>query len=101
VRHCEVSGLVDVSVLAIDGTKIRASSSSRRTVSKKKLDTLGTQFQAALAQDAAAEGEGFNDACGDCQDWVPIRFWRAVGSYLCAVRNPFLTALTKPSRKGS
>lgn len=65
VWHCEASGLVDVSVLAIDGTKIRASSSSRRTISKKKLDTLGTQFQAALAQDAAAEGEESDDASGE------------------------------------
>lgn len=57
VTLCEQSGLVDVSVLAIDSTKIRASSSGRRTVSKKKLDKLTQQFGAALQHDAALEEE--------------------------------------------
>lgn len=61
VTQCEELGLVDMSVLAIDGTKIRASSSSRRTVSKKKLDKLANQFRAELARDVAAEGEDLCD----------------------------------------
>ena len=57
VAMCDESGLVDVSVVAIDGTKIRASSSGRRTVSKKKLDKLATRFRAELEHDVALEGE--------------------------------------------
>ena len=61
VTVCEASGLVDVSVLAVDGTKIRASSSSHRTVSKKKRDELSKQFHAVLEHDSALEGEGSCD----------------------------------------
>lgn len=62
VAMCEESGLVDVSVLAIDGTKIRASSSGRRTVSKKKLDKLAKRISAELKRDVVAEGE---DSCDE------------------------------------
>ena len=55
VTHCEQSGLVDASVLAIDGTKLRASSSGQRTISKKKQDQLAVRFRAELERDAAGE----------------------------------------------
>jgi len=61
VALCDESGLVDMSVVAIDGTKIQASSSGRRTVSRKKLDKLARRFRAELECDVAAEGEELCD----------------------------------------
>lgn len=74
VTLCEESGLVDVSVLAIDGTKIRASSSSRRTISKKKQDELSKQFHAILEHDATLEGEGSCDISAEAGNSTDDRF---------------------------
>lgn len=61
VTLCEQSGLVDVSVLAIDGTKLRASASGKRTISKKKQDQLARQFRAELERDVAGEADDLGD----------------------------------------
>ena len=66
VAMCEESGLVDVSVLAIDGTKIRTSSSGRRTVSKKTLDKLAMRFHVGNCPISAEpiQREGAQDVIG-------------------------------------
>jgi len=61
VTLCEQSGLVDVSVLAIDGTKLRASASGKRTISKKKQDRMARRFRAELERDVAGEGDDLGD----------------------------------------
>lgn len=55
VALCEEAGLVDVSVVALDGTKIRASASSRRTRRGQRLDELATHFRDQLAHDMAED----------------------------------------------
>jgi transposase len=55
VMMCSESGLLDTSQLALDGTKIRASASSRRRSKKKRLDDLVRGFRSQLSGDIAAE----------------------------------------------
>ena len=61
VTLCEQSGLVDASVLAIDGTKLRASASGQRTITKKKQDQLAMRLRAELERDAAGEAADLGD----------------------------------------
>jgi transposase len=56
VLECAESGLLDVSELALDGTKIRASASGRRKGKKRSADDLAAGFRAKLAEDIAADG---------------------------------------------
>lgn len=56
VIACAESGLLDVSELALDGTKIRASASGRRKGGKHSADGLAAEFRAKLAEDIAADG---------------------------------------------
>lgn len=55
VSLCERSGLLDVSVLAVDSTKIRASASGRRAVQRRKLDELARRYREELSRDAARD----------------------------------------------
>lgn len=55
VLECAKSGLLDVSELALDGTKIRASASGRRKGQKRSADDLAAGFRAKLAEDIAAD----------------------------------------------
>ena len=55
VALCEEAGLIDVSVVALDGTKIRASASSRRTRRGQRLDKLATHFRDQLARDVVED----------------------------------------------
>jgi transposase len=54
VELCRERGLVDSSVLALDGTKLRANASGRRRKAKAQLQK---QIAAKLAADAEAEGD--------------------------------------------
>lgn len=55
VAVCEKSGFLDVSVLAIDSTKIRASASGRRAARQKRMDELARCYSEALREDAARD----------------------------------------------
>ena len=55
IRLCEAAGLMDVSIVALDGTKIRASSSSRRTRRGQRADVLRRRLAEELAHDATVE----------------------------------------------
>lgn len=55
VTLCEQSGVLDVSVLAIDSTKIRASASGRRAARQQKLDKLAARYRQELSRDAAGD----------------------------------------------
>ncbi len=57
VSLCEEMGLLDTSIVAIDGTKIKAKASKRRTYKKKDLDRLAQKYEELLAEDAALEEE--------------------------------------------
>jgi transposase len=57
VAICQEAGLVDLSLVALDGTKIRASASRRRTLSRNELAKLTGKFQERLKEDAEREGE--------------------------------------------
>jgi transposase len=57
VGLCEEAGLVDVSVVALDGTKIRASASGRRRKQQSSLDQLTRRLRAELTHDADVEQE--------------------------------------------
>lgn len=54
VMFCQESGVLDASVLALDGTKLRASSSGRSL--KKTRDRLSRHFRDQLRADSAADG---------------------------------------------
>ena len=56
VLECSKLGLLDVSELALDGTKIRASASGRRKGKRRSVDDLAAGFCAKLAEDIAADG---------------------------------------------
>ena len=55
VALCEELGLVDVSLVAIDGTKIKASASRGRTYRKQDLDRLAAKYRGMLLRDSAAD----------------------------------------------
>ena len=57
VAICQQAGLVDISMVAMDGTKMKASASRRRTIGKKELAKLTEEFRRRLTQDAALEEE--------------------------------------------
>lgn len=66
VDMCGESGLLDSSELALDGTKIRAYSSSRVKSKKRKLDELARGFRSQLSEDIAADsGDNDSDDSGD------------------------------------
>jgi transposase len=52
VRICQELGLADTSLLAIDGTKLKASASRRRTLRRKDLDKLRERYRQMLSEDA-------------------------------------------------
>jgi transposase len=52
VHICRELGLVDDSLLAIDGTKLKASASRKRTLRRKDLDKLRQRYRRMLAEDA-------------------------------------------------
>jgi len=55
VSICAELGLLDTTVLAIDGTKIKASASRRRTLLQKDWDRLTARYKALLSSDAASD----------------------------------------------
>jgi transposase len=57
VAICQQAGLIDISMVAMDGTKIKASASRRRTIGKKELLKLTEEFRQRLTRDAALEEE--------------------------------------------
>ncbi|UCE67357.1 MAG: transposase, partial [Candidatus Zixiibacteriota bacterium] len=57
VAICQEAGLVDLSLIALDRTKIRAWASRRRTLNRKELDRLTGKFQGRLREDAERESE--------------------------------------------
>ena len=61
VSICEQLGLLDTSLVAIDGTKVQASASRRRTFRKEDLDRLARKYQELLTEDAAVESEDIDD----------------------------------------
>lgn len=65
VSICEQLGLVDTSLVAIDGTKIRASASRQRTFRREDLDRLAHKYQELLTEDAAFDSE---DVDGDDEE---------------------------------
>jgi transposase len=70
VAICQQSGLIDISMVAMDGTKIKASASRRRTIGKKELFKLTEEFRQRLTRDAALEEEteGQESAQGQAED---------------------------------
>ena len=69
VRICQELGLGDVSLLAIDGTKLRASASRRRTFRRKDLDRLYRHYRKMLSEDALLDGRELAE--GDDSDDEP------------------------------
>lgn len=61
VSICQQLGLVDASLVAIDGTKLRASASRRRTFRPEDMAQLAEQYHRLLTADAAADGEASGD----------------------------------------
>ncbi|MFC1476145.1 IS1182 family transposase [Candidatus Zixiibacteriota bacterium] len=55
VSICASLGLLDPSLLAIDGTKIKASAARRRTMRRKDLARLIKKYRALLSEDAARD----------------------------------------------
>ena len=55
VRLCDEAGLLDVTQVAIDGTKIKASASGKRTYRKKDRDRLTEKYKKLLGEDAGKE----------------------------------------------
>jgi transposase len=65
VLLCQESGLLDSSLLALDGTKLRASSSRGRTFRKPVRDKLAEDFRRQLREDITS------DNCDDECDCLP------------------------------
>jgi transposase/IS5 family transposase len=67
VRICQDLALTDNSLLAIDGTKLKASASRKRTIKRKDLDRLRERYRQMLSEDAVlderelAAGDGSDD----------------------------------------
>jgi transposase len=55
VSVCDEMELLDVSCLALDGTKVRASASRRQTYGKSDLSELAARYRELLAKDAEKE----------------------------------------------
>ncbi len=55
VAVCNEMGLLDISLLAIDGSKIKASASRKRTLRRKDLDQLTAKYKEILFEDAASD----------------------------------------------
>ena len=55
VSICNEFGLLDTSLLAIDGSKIKASASRNRTLRRKDLDKLTEKYKEILSADAASD----------------------------------------------
>ncbi len=73
VSVCNEMGLLDSSLLAIDGTKIKASASGKRTLRRKDLDLLKEKYKEILSADAASDIEdvgGDDDIDGDVSESV-------------------------------
>jgi transposase len=64
VLLCHKTGLLDTSLLSLDGTKIRASASGRGKSRKRSRDRLSKSFHSQLEQDVCAE-ESANDSDDD------------------------------------
>lgn len=60
VSICEELGLLDYSLLAIDGTKIKASASRRRTLRHKDIDILRKKYKEMLTTDILSDTEDYN-----------------------------------------
>lgn len=69
IKLFEAEGLTDVSLVALDGTKLRASSSSRRT--RRESDTLVREVRAHLERDIAADDADGADGEADAGSGVP------------------------------
>jgi len=65
VNICEQAGLLDVSMLSIDGTKVKASAARKRTLRRKDLDRLSEKYKKLLSEDAAIDLEDIGDDEGD------------------------------------
>ena len=61
-------GLLDTSLLAIDGSKIKASASCRRTLKRKDLDKLMEKYKEILSSDAACDLSDIGDEGIDDDD---------------------------------
>ena len=70
VSVCNEMGFLDNSFLAIDGTKIKASASGKRTLRRKDLNSLKEKYKELLSADAASEIEdvGDDDIDGDVSE---------------------------------
>jgi transposase len=69
VSLCEEIGLLDLSLLAIDGSKIKASASRRRTCRKEDKDRLASKYRRMLLDDSAADlADVGSEECGDDED---------------------------------
>ena len=55
VAVCNEIGMLDSSLLAIDGTKIKASASRQRTLRRKDLDKLKEKYKEILSADATSD----------------------------------------------
>jgi len=62
VAICQQAGLVDISMIAMDGTKMKASASRKRAIGKKELLKMIEEFRRRLTQDAALEEEAGGEA---------------------------------------
>jgi transposase len=69
VRICHELGLVNNSLLAIDGTKLKASASRRQTLRRKDLDKLAERYRQMLSEDALIDGQELAE--GDDSDDEP------------------------------
>ena len=69
VRICQDLALTDTSLLAIDGTKLKASASRRRTMKPKDLDKLRERYRQMLSEDALLDEQEL--AAGDGSDDEP------------------------------
>lgn len=65
VLMCRERGLVDSSLVALDGTKIRASASGRKSRRRSQRHGLSAVFRKRLSEDAAAEDDSETVAVGD------------------------------------
>jgi transposase len=65
VRLCEELGLTDVSLVAIDGSKIKASASRGRTYRKEDLGRLAAKYREMLIKDSAADLADVGDVDDD------------------------------------
>jgi len=74
VAHCEELGLIDASVVVLDGTKLRANASGRK---RRKRDSLREQIRRRLAHDVGADDLGTeaqaSEAAGaEANDSTPV-----------------------------